>query len=404
MKIVDQIRNQQLLAPSDLLDALTEAFPLIERMAETPQEPEWHAEGNVRIHTERVIEELYGVLENEGADLAASERLALILGAALHDIGKTLTTREEEREGKMRIVSPRHTERGRSFCAPRMPILGLSGQEAKTVLSVIGRHHAPKSLVMRNAPTSAWWRLSRSIEPRLIYLFELADMRGRDVAGGDDSEAFEILELYREGAKEAGVWRVTDPYADWRERIRGLVPETALDYVLSEAIRDFEVGRIFTPDEAVTRTFEHRENHGEVLVTCAPSGSGKSTWVEKNCADFERVSLDQIREELTGNRADQSKNGEVMQLAKERLRVGLRAKKRLVWDATTIRTDGRAMVIDLAHDYHAATRIVAFGCAPDLLLARNRARKNPVQSKILERQLDRLQWPEIWEAHEVEMV
>lgn len=402
MKLVEQLRSQQLPAPDALLDGLAEAFPLIEKMAETPQDPEWHAEGNVRIHTELVIEELYGVLENEGADLDASGRLSLILGAALHDIGKTLTTREEERERRMRIVSPRHTERGRSFCAPRMPILGLSGSETKAVLSVIGRHHAPKSLVMRDAPPSAWFRLSRSIEPRLIYLFELADIRGRRLAGGDDSEAFDILELYREGAKEAGVWRNSDPYAEWRDRILEQVPVPAVSYVLNEAIRDFEAGRIFTPEEAVARTFEHRDEHAEVVVTCAPSGSGKSTWVERNCSDFVRVSLDEIREKLTGNRADQSRNGEVMQLAKEQLRVGLRAKKRIVWDATTIRADGRSMVVDLAHDYHAATRIVAFACPPELILERNRNRQNSVRANVLQRQLDRLQWPEIWEAHEVE--
>lgn len=404
MKIVEQIRNQQLPAPADLLDALTEAFPLIERLTETPQDPEWHAEGNVRIHTERVVEELYCVLSNEGADLDASKRLTMILGAALHDIGKALTTTEEERDGVMRVVSPFHTERGRSYCAPRMPLLGLTAQEMKTALSIIGRHHAPKSLVMREAPVSAFWKLSRSIDPRLIYLFELADMRGREVAGGDDSEAFAILDLFRQAAEDAGAWGDVDPYKPWRERIADEVPAAAENYVVNEAIRDFEAGRIFTPEEAIARTYQHRENHSNVIVSCAPSGSGKSTWIDRCCADFDRVSLDEIREEITGSRSDQSQNGKVMQLAKERLRVSLRAKRNAVWDATTIRSEMRGMVVDLAHDYHAATKIVAFACPPGWVMKRNRTREHSVREKVLERQLQRLQWPEVWEANEVEVI
>ncbi len=402
MKLIEQLYAGSRPAPDQLLNELSKVFPLIRQLKATPQEPEWHAEGDVRIHTECVIAEEYGVLEHEGADLGIDDQVVLILGAALHDIGKALTTREEEREGKLRIVSPHHTERGRSYLAPCLPVLGLKPEVAQGVLGLVGHHHAPKSLVKRDAPAAAYFRLARSVEVRLVYLMELADLRGREMAGPDD--AFETLELFRLGAEEAEVWNLADPYAAWRDIIAAEVGEGEVNYVVDSAIHAFEAGLIFTPQEAIARTYEWRSQHPEVVVACGPSGSGKSTWIEEHCPEYERISLDDIREEVTGKRHSQARNGEVMQRAKARLREHLRAKKRIVWDATSIRRDGRAMVVDLGHDYHAATKIVGFATPPELAKARNRQRARTIPTEVLERQYDRLQWPEVWEAHRIEVV
>ncbi len=406
MNLLDQIESGEEIAPKALLEALTELFPLIAEMESTPQDPEWHAEGNVRIHTERVIAETYGVLAHEGEDLEGDVRTAMILGAALHDIGKTLTTREKEIDGRIRIVSPHHTERGRSYVAPRLAEIVPRQPLYDLILGIIGHHHAPKKLVARSSvPQSRFWRLSRAIPLRLIYLFELADLRGRDVAHGNDQEGFDYLELYRLAAEESGAWEAGDIYQDWRQRIaeqlNGADPEV-VRYVTEAAIHQFEENQIFTPDEAIARTYERRDSPPHVLVTCAPSGSGKSTWVDRNCQGYERISLDEIREGLGKGRDDQSQNGKVLQAAKELLKTHLRARKRIVWDATSIRTDQRALVLDLARDYHASTRIVAFACPPKEILRRNRDRKAMIQSSVIEKQLDRLQWPEVWEAGSVE--
>ncbi|MFT4640450.1 MAG: HD-GYP domain-containing protein (c-di-GMP phosphodiesterase class II) [Verrucomicrobiales bacterium] len=89
------------MEPSALLDFMEPMFPLIGQMVSTPQDAEWHAEGDVRRHTEWVLAEMHALLtkELETEDLDEETRTALILGAALHDIGKTLTTREQEMDG-----------------------------------------------------------------------------------------------------------------------------------------------------------------------------------------------------------------------------------------------------------------------------------------------------------------
>jgi len=278
-----------------------------------------------------------------------------------------------------------------------MPLLGLPWSLCETVLALVGRHHDPKKLVVRNAPVSAYWRMSRAVSAQLVYLLEQADLRGREVAGGEDREGLEILELFRLGAEDAGIWDQPDPYTAWRAQL----PQ---DYVYHEAIRQFEAGEIHTPEEAIARTYPYREDHPEVIVTCAPSGSGKSSWVESLGPEWHRISLDEIRAELLGKRDDQSRNGEVVQRAKELLREHLRARRKIVWDATSLRAELRAIVLDLARDYHAATRIVAFACPPEWVAARNKTRAHPVRSRVIEEQYARLQWPEVWEAHRVETI
>lgn len=255
--------------PGNLLDALEDHFPLIGQLAVTPQDPEWHAEGNARIHTERVIEEAYRVLDSEAAAHWGADRMtALVLGAALHDIGKTLTTREEVVDGRKRITSPRHAVRGRSYVASRIPALGLSRRVEDLVVDAVGYHHHPKRLVFERDARRHYWRFGRWIDCEFIYLLELADIRGRECRD-PDNESMEIAELFKLGAIENGVWRNTDPYADWKETIsellKGESPE-ALNYVYRSAMRDFETKQIYTPEEAVARTYEHRRRFSTLVL------------------------------------------------------------------------------------------------------------------------------------------
>ncbi len=366
-------------------------------MACTPQDLEWHAEGNVRIHTEMVIAEAYHLT----ADLEPEYRLALLISAALHDIGKALVTREEEMGGRIRITSPRHAARGRSYVAPRIPSLGFSREINQRILAGIGHHHDPRKLLSRNAPKSHFWRFSRLAEAKLIYLLELADTRGR-INGSTDADVCEANELFRLASEEFGIWDVNNAYEEWDERIRTQLSgesQASIEYTQCEARRQFENGEIFTPEEAVAKTHEHRGNFAELVVTCAPSGSGKSTWIDQNLPDHERISLDTIREELTGRRDRLNKEGQVIQLAKKRLREALAAKKKVVWDATSLRLDGRSTILGLGYDYHALNTIVAFATPPETLFKRNNQRAHQIPNSVIEKQLNSLEWPTACEAH-----
>ncbi len=399
MKIIEAIRRGNLPSPCDLLDELMPEFPLIAEMENTPQDSEWHGEGNVRIHTEMVITEALQLLRGGEVSFSPGEQVALLIGSALHDIGKTLTTNEEEIHGKMRIVSPHHADRGRSYVAPLMGALELPAEEIRSILGIVRYHHDVRKVVSQNSEKRAYTRLARSIDLRLLYWFEHCDNRGRIC--NDLTEQLEMLELFRAEAESFDLFRKTDPYSDWRAFFDVEIASLhERNYVIGYAIADFEKGLIHSPEEALARHWEHRAHHGSVTVISAPGGGGKTTWIKDNAtAESVVISLDDLREELTGKRGDQSMNGQVLQLGKERLRQALREKRDIIWDSTSLRRDNRSMVLDLGLDYHATTRIVALGTPPRVAIKRNRERKAQIPVSVLEKQYHQWQWPDLSEAH-----
>ncbi|MEM7386326.1 MAG: AAA family ATPase [Verrucomicrobiota bacterium] len=402
MKTVENLKQGDFhhLVPGELLNDLAPHFPLIEEMEATPQDPEWHAEGNVRTHTERVVAEALKRCTSQ--PLPVEQGLALVLGAALHDIGKALTTREETIDGRGRITSPYHAQKGRHYVATRLDALALEPKVGHQLLGLIGHHHAPGKLVRRSAGPSAYARLARAVEAELVYFLEVADIRGRIC--DDRNELLENLELFRLGAEEAGTWQ-TDFYAPWRRRLEAEVSDPGeLQYVIGEAILDFENGHITSPEEALARTYSHRREHAELILLCGPAGSGKSTWATgRQDHGYEIINLDTIRVKMTGKRQNFSKEGQVLQEARERLRAVLRRNGKVIWDATSLRRDGRAALIGLARDYHAFTRIVCFQETLKTIKKQNRKRDHPIPDSVLEKQFHSWEWPEPWEAHRIEV-
>lgn len=402
--MIDALRNRQFPDSGELIDWLEGFFPWIGEMEGTPQEPEWHGEGNVRIHTGMVITEMIDLIQSRD-EFTDDEVVGLVLGAALHDIGKVVATREEEIGGRLRIVSPHHADRGRSYVAPRIGPLGLREKERRIVLGLIRFHHDPRKLVLRRSTgRHHFFRLARGIEAHLLYWFEQADIRGR--IAGDRKEQLEIVELFRAGAEGYETWHRANPFLEWSAFFEDEIedPEER-GYAFSEGIRQFELGLIRSPEEALAKTWQHRRDHPRLTMVSGPSGSGKSSWIRKNGdADTVVISLDSIREEITGRRGDQSKNGQVMQLGRERLKEALRKRLNIAWDTTALRRDTRGMVLGLGHDYHARTRLVVIGIPPELAAQRNRKRADSIPHSAIDKQYRQWQWPDPWEAHWVEEV
>jgi tRNA nucleotidyltransferase (CCA-adding enzyme) len=79
-------------------------IPEMAALAGCPQEPEWHPEGDVWVHTLMVMDEMHAAI----GDLDRARRLTLMLGAVCHDFGKPLTTALIDG----RIRSPGHEPEG----------------------------------------------------------------------------------------------------------------------------------------------------------------------------------------------------------------------------------------------------------------------------------------------------
>ena len=386
----------------EFLESWGAIFPLLHELEGTPQDPIWHQEGNVRVHTAMVLEEIYRQIDGCGETLAAEQRLVLVLGALLHDVAKPLVTRETEREGRRRIISPGHAERGRAYLALKLGVLGIGFTLQQQVLRLVGHHHDPKFLVIRNRPERDYYRLARQCDLALLYHLELADMRGRICR--DREQQIEYIEWFRAFAEEYRLWTTFDPYRHWRDTINtalGAMDQDTRDLVLGEAIRDFEAGRISMPEAALARSYGYRDAFPRLVITCGPSGAGKSSWIANNLPGYEVISLDDLRTGIAGRRSDQSHNSQVLQAAKEMLKAALRAQRPVVWDATNLRIDFRKRLAQLGFDYHALVTLVLFHTPETSLFARNRLRAHPIPEAALARHLEILEWPTPDEAHRI---
>jgi predicted kinase len=269
------------------------------------------------------------------------------------------------------------------------------------VLGLVRNHHRPQHLIHGDDPLPRIRRLSRLTRLQLLFLLGLADARGR-VA--DDKERLEEgMLLFRLACEESGAWDGPGVFARFIAAIREALPRRPphlVERVIVEGLWDLDHGRITTPEEALARQHESLETvPPRVLVTCGPSGSGKSRWVERNREGMEVISLDELRQEVTGDRADQGENRRVFKLARQRLREQLRAGGDVVWDATCLRRDMRSAVLQTARSYGAHTTLVVLCPTLSAIRAGNRNRQFPVPEPVLQRQLEAYQWPEADEAH-----
>ncbi len=364
----------------------------------TPQDPEWHGEGNVKIHTGMVLDELYLLLASDAKHIVGWKRQALILGAALHDIGKTVQTHEAEIDGIRRTVSPRHEEVGRNYLAFKIMHWALPFKVMRMVLNLVGEHHMPRRLILRELKKKAYLKLSRDVDLELLYFLEVADMRGRICA--DLSEQLLHMEEFKLFAQEYGVWD-----SDYTDGVRAVLDApladlkaSEKDYVFGRTLTHLESGKIQMAEEGISTTYEHRANHSHLVVFCGPSGSGKSTFINENYPEYALVSLDKLREKINGKRGIQKHKGEIIRQAKEELKCALREKSNVVWDATNLRRDFRESICKLGYDYHALVTLVVFLLPEVTVFKNNRNRVHVVPEEIMLKQIDSYQFPIVSEA------
>ncbi|WDE06749.1 AAA family ATPase [Thalassomonas viridans] len=381
---------------------LAHLLPLLALFEQTEQDKQWHAEGNVAIHTDMVLKQMYHLLATDARHITGEARQVLILSALLHDIAKPLTTRRKEINGIPRVTATGHEQQGLSYLALKLPELPLAHTVIAQVMALVGYHQMPKLLVVKNQDFGDYLHLALNADLELLYWLEIADLKGRVCQ--DLNHQLELLEEFKLFALEYNLWGQTDPGKNLISGIQVKKNKSEQVYLDNYALQLLATKQIYHPDEAIAKTYQHAGNYSHLYVMCGISGSGKSSWIAQNLEDFTLISLDDIREELNGKRECQKSRGQVLQLAKTRLKTALAGKRNVVWDATNIRKDFRKVLCDLGRDYHALVTIVAFQVQEKTLRKNNRNRQHRVADEVIDRQISRLQWPELSEAHRMLLI
>ena len=156
---------------------LPRVAPELLPLAGTPQDPQWHPEGDVWTHTLLALDQAVPL----AADLDRPRALTVMLATLCHDLGKASTTRFEEG----RVRSRGHEEAG---LAPTRSLLDrwnvhtLLGYDVRNqVLALVGNHLKPGQLYddRERVSDGAIRRLAAKCEPGLLYRVARADCLGR---------------------------------------------------------------------------------------------------------------------------------------------------------------------------------------------------------------------------------
>jgi len=126
----------------------------------------------------------------------------------------------------------------------------------------------------------------------------------------------------------------------------------------------------------------------KVIISIGIPGSGKTAVLKKFAEKYgyNYVCPDDIRVELSGSAADQSKNSEVWSVARQRMKDGLSIGDTVVFDATFATPEGRKRFLDFAKESGAEkVQGIFFNTPLEVAKERNLKRERQVPEHVLER-------------------
>ncbi|MFZ9889581.1 MAG: CCA tRNA nucleotidyltransferase [Myxococcota bacterium] len=153
-------------------------FPELQALMGCPQEPEWHPEGDVWVHTLMVVDEAAKLAHAERLD--EEETLLCVLGALCHDLGKPTTTALVD--GRVRSVD--HEAAGEAPTRSFLGRLGAPHLVVEETVAVVKDHLKPFQLWRErdSVGDAALRRLALRVSPRRLARVARADFLGRTTA------------------------------------------------------------------------------------------------------------------------------------------------------------------------------------------------------------------------------
>ena len=228
------------------LGVVQQLFPELAALVDCPQEPEWHPEGDVWVHTLLVIDRARELID----DLERPRQIALMLGAVCHDFGKPATT--AWRDGRIRSFN--HEEEG---VAPahalldRLNVHSVEGYDVRQQTIGLVAHHLKPGMwhkVRDEVGDGAFRRLARKVDLELLARLAKADCLGRP--GPFDCSA---MDWFLSRARILGVEH-TPPAPLLLGRhvlVLGLEPSPRIGRILSEVYEQQLDGAIATVEDAI---------------------------------------------------------------------------------------------------------------------------------------------------------
>lgn len=152
-------------------------FPELQDLIGCEQSPEWHPEGDVWVHTMKVVDAAAQIKEK----LPTGWELSFMFAAMLHDIGKPSTTTEG-------FHTRGHDTAGTPLAIAFMERLKAGKETTAKVATMVGNHMQPYFLSNGGAKASAWKRLHNKCRLDVMGYISHADRTGSKLNRHVDDE------------------------------------------------------------------------------------------------------------------------------------------------------------------------------------------------------------------------
>jgi tRNA nucleotidyltransferase (CCA-adding enzyme) len=228
------------------LGVIGRLFPELQALVGCPQEPEWHPEGDVWVHTLMVVDQSRTRID----DLERPQQIAVMLGAVCHDLGKPPTTAFVD--GRIRSID--HEQAGvapATAILDRLNVQTVNGYDVRRqVLGIVAHHLKPGMFRQSPTPVSdgAFRRLAQKVDLELLARVAKSDCLGR--GPGFDCSA---MDWFLERARELGVQHAPpEPLVKGRHLLAlGLTPGPRVGEVLRQIYEKQLDGSITTLDQGL---------------------------------------------------------------------------------------------------------------------------------------------------------
>jgi tRNA nucleotidyltransferase (CCA-adding enzyme) len=229
------------------LGVVQRLFPELHALVGCVQEPEWHPEGDVWVHTLQVVDQARTRVD----DLSRPRRLAVMLGAVCHDFGKPATT--AFLDGRIRSID--HEEQGVAPAArflDRLNVHSIDGYDVRTqVLGITAQHLKPGMWfkAKEEVGDGAFRRLAQKVDLELLARVAKSDCLGRE-PGRFNCDA---MDWFLDRARALGVEnRPPAPMLMGRHLIDlGVKPGPAMGAILKTVYEQQLDGVVGSLDEAI---------------------------------------------------------------------------------------------------------------------------------------------------------
>jgi tRNA nucleotidyltransferase (CCA-adding enzyme) len=231
------------------LGVVEKYYPELQALVGTEQEPLWHPEGSVWIHTMMAVDQSAKITRRAELGFSYEDRLTVMLGVLCHDLGKPSTTELGE-DGK--IHSRGHAPAGVSYAKSLLAKWMFSEAIVRNVCNFVLEHMNPTSLhsaykVRKELKHDRYVAAVRRLLVRIgvvhqqnLWKMFLAccesDFRGRGLPHSSDGP-YEIGDLFTEA--------ITENNLDSQESLKPLITGEDIFEVAAKLGKDIKEGPIF---------------------------------------------------------------------------------------------------------------------------------------------------------------